>query len=140
MGVPPKVPTMFVSSTERIIGLHYALMGVPPKVQPMFVLTNIEVKTSPKESLGYTVLTDVCLALCLKKKRSDLFRQKSSFVSPKNLTPYWVPKDVKSSSIREECFARVNKFGLHEFQCKDAKTYRHNYSTQTLSSNSWHVA
>ena len=94
----------------------------------------------PKESPGYTVLTDVCLALSSKKKSYSLFRQRSRFVSPKNFTPYWAPKDVKSSSISDECFARFNKFGLHEFHCKDAKTYRHNYSTQTLSSNSWHVA
>ena len=94
----------------------------------------------PKESLGYTVLTDVCLALSSKKKSYSLFRQKSRLVSPKNLTPYWAPKDVKSSFIHQKCFARFNKFGLHEFQCKGAKTYRHNYSIQTLSSNSWHVA
>ena len=66
-------------------------MGVPPKVQPMFV-------------------SGLCLALSSKTKKSYcLFGQNSSFVSPKTLTPYWAPKDVKSSSIIEECFARVNK-------------------------------
>ena len=77
---------------------YTAPMGVSPKVQPIFV--------SSKESLGYT-----------EKK------PKSSFASSKNLTPYLAPKDVKSSSIIEECFARVNKFGLLEFQYKGAKTY-----------------
>ena len=49
------------------------------------------------------------------------------------MTPYWAPKDVKSSSIIEEFFARVKKFGLHEFQHKGAKTYKHNYSTHIHS-------
>ena len=56
----------------------------------------------PKESLGYTVLTDVCLALSSKKKSYSLFRQKSRLVSPTNLTPYWAPKDVKSSFIYQK--------------------------------------
>ena len=37
------------------------------------------------------------------------------------MTPYWAPKDVKRSSIIEDLFARVKKFGLHEFQYKGEK-------------------
>ena len=60
---------------------------------------------------------------------------------PKNLTLYWAPKDFKSSSIIGGFFfTGVNKFGFHEFQYKGALNYQHNYSTQTLSSNSWYVA
>ena len=67
----------------------------------------------PNESLGYTALTDVCLVLFSKTKSYSLFGQKSSFVSPKNLTPDWASKDIKISFIIEECFARVNKCLAH---------------------------
>ena len=54
-------------------------MGVSPKVQAICLLA------LPKESLAYTVLTGVCLALSLQRKKSySPFRQKSSFVSPRN--------------------------------------------------------
>ena len=41
----------------------------------------------------------------------------------------------------EEFFARVKQVRLlYVFQYKGARNYQHNYSTQTLSSNSSHVA
>ena len=83
----------------------------------------------PKESLAYTVFTDVCLALSSKKEKLQSVSPKIKLCFPKKLPPYWAPKDVKSSSIIEEFFVRVKKFGLHEFQYKGAKTYKHNYST-----------
>ena len=76
-----------------------------------------------------------------KEKIYRPFRQKSNFVFPKNFTPYWAPKDVKSFSIIEEFFARVKQVLLPRVsiqRCK--KLWEHNYSTQTLSSNSSHVA
>ena len=69
-------------------------MSVPPKVQPMFVTSTS--RTFASRSLQ-------------RQKSYSLFGQKLSFVPPKNLTLYWAPKDVKSSSIIEECFAIVNK-------------------------------
>ena len=84
-----------------------------------------------KESLGYTVLTGVCLAHSSKKKSYIPIHQKSSFVFPKNLTLYWAPKKEQEQE---------NKFGFHGFQYKGAVNYQHNYRTQTLSSNSLHVA
>ena len=59
----------------------------------------------------------------------------------KNFTPYWALKDVKSFSIIEEFFARIKQVLLSRVsiqRCK--KLSEHNYSTQTLSSNSPHVA
>ena len=72
----------------------------------------------PKESLAYTVLTAFASRSLQRKKSYSLFRQKPIFVSPKNLTPYWSPKDVKSSSIIEEFFARVNTFAFMSFNTK----------------------
>ena len=69
----------------------------------------------PKESLADTVLTDVCLR-SLRTKKALVFFAKNQALFPKNLTLYWAPKDGKGSSIIEEVFARVNKFGLREFQ------------------------
>ena len=93
------------------------------------------------ESLGYTVLTGlkarVGLALSSKKKSYSPFCQKLSFVFPKNFTPYWAPKDVKSFSIIAEFFASVKQVWL---SWVSIRSLQHNYSTQTLSSNSLHVA
>ena len=76
-----------------------------------------------------------------KEKSYRPFRQKSNFVFPKIFSPYWAPKDVKSFSIIEEFFATVKQVLLPRVsiqRCK--KLWEHNYSTQTLSSNSSHVA
>ena len=89
MGVPPKVQPMFVSSTERITGLHRTHGRLP-------------------RALFQERTAIVCFA-----KNQALFPEKK-------LTPCWAPKDVKSSTIIEEFFARVKKFGLHEFLYKGA--------------------
>ena len=82
------------------------------------------------------------MARALFKDKSDRpFRQKSNFVFPKNFTPYWALKDVKSFSIIEKFFARVKQVLLSPVSiqgCKKLSEYNH--STQTLSSNSSHVA
>ena len=44
-----------------------------------------------------------------KEKSCRPFRQKSTFVFPKNFTSYWAPKDVTSFAIKEEFFARVKQ-------------------------------
>ena len=77
------------------------------------------------------MLTSVCLALSSKKKIYSVSPKIKLFFL-KILKPYWAPKNVKRSSIIEEYFARVDTKGI--------KNYQHNYSTQTLSSTSWHVA
>ena len=73
----------------------------------------------PKESLGYTVLTGpkarVWLVLSSKKNATVRFAKNQALFFL-NVTPYFAPKDVKSFSIIKEFFARVNKFGFHEFQ------------------------
>ena len=68
-------------------------------------------------------------ALFKERKAIVCFAKNQALFPQAKLTPYWAPKDVKSSVIIEEFFARVKKFGLHEFQYKGAKTYQHNYST-----------
>ena len=89
----------------------------------------------PTESLGYTVLTGlkarVWLALSSKKKLPSV-SPKINLFFPKNFTPYWAPKDVKSFSIKEEFFGRVKEVLLSWVSvqmCK--KSSEHNYSTQT---------
>ena len=83
----------------------------------------------------------VSLALSSKKKATVRFAKNQTLFPLKNFTPYWAPKDVESFSIIEEFFARVKQVLLPRVsiqRCK--KLWEHNYSTQTLSSNSSHVA
>ena len=95
----------------------------------------------PKESLGYCTHGRLPRALFKEEKAIFRFTKNQALFFPKNLTLYWAPKDFKSSSIIGGFFfTGVNKFGFHEFQYKGALNYQHNYSTQTLSSNSWYVA
>ena len=56
---------------------------------------------SPKNRLGRVV------GILLEKKAIVCFAKTQAMFPQKILTPYRAPKDVKSSSIIEECFARV---------------------------------
>ena len=66
-----------------------------------------------------------------RKKAIFRFTKNQALFFPKNLTLYWAPKKEQEQE---------NKFGFHGFQYKGAVNYQHNYRTQTLSSNFWHVA
>ena len=89
---------------------YTAPMGVPPKVQPMFVSSTLRITGLH--------CTDGRLPRALFKERKAIacLAKNQALFPPKKLTPYWAPKGVKSSSIIEEFFARVKKFGFHEFQ------------------------
>ena len=45
----------------------------------------------------------------LQRKKLPSVSPKSTYFFPKNFTPYWAPKDVKSFSIIEEFFAMVKQ-------------------------------
>ena len=91
---------------------YTAVMGAQPKVQPISDICKLYQQNNwvTMYSRG---LKPVFGSRSLHTKRSySPFRQKSSFVVPKNFTPCWAPIDVRSFSIIEEVFARVKQVWL----------------------------
>ena len=105
----------------------YSTTLVLPSNQTLIILLNPSTidehgewylkKVEPRDSrVDCTVHEGTQIAFNCKYPGESHTVYKNQALFSLNVTPYFAPKDVKNFSIIEECFARVKKFGFHEFQ------------------------